>query len=91
MKVANDLWGQPNRVALLWEKDNVFVILMQGLTEKSQHPVTLLVGATAYQDDLIKYYSFSDVPLEQLEQHVQERFPFLKSERVRPPNSLLSD
>ena len=78
MKVANDVWGQPDRAALIWEKENVFVALMRGRTEKKEHPVILVVGATAYRDDILKYYSFSDLPSEQIEQVVRERFPFLQ-------------
>jgi len=78
MKVANDVWGQPDRAALVWKKGKTFVAVMQGRTEKKEYPVTLVVGASAYHDDIMKYYSFSDMPPEQIEQVVRERFPFLQ-------------
>ena len=48
---------------------------MRGRTKKKEHPVILVVGATAYRDDIL-IYSFSDMPPEQIEHVVQERFPF---------------
>jgi hypothetical protein len=78
MKVANDVWGQPDRAALVFGKGNIFVVLMRGRTERKEHPLILIVGATAYRDDVLKYYSFADLPADQVEQVVRERFPFLQ-------------
>lgn len=77
IRAIENLRGKPNKVMLIWQKGNIFTMLLS-TKENGKYFLNVMVGTQPYFEDQMKLYDFADLSPEAAESLVRERCPYLK-------------